>query len=110
MGPASLAHSPLPIPTDHPLDQLTTQEVARASAAVKRYATSVAGLQGTLRFNTIMLQEPPKAAMLAYEAGEGPCPPRQALVWFIHPASSSFFEAAVVLPEVRHAPLMASWH
>ncbi|KAF6251268.1 copper amine oxidase [Scenedesmus sp. NREL 46B-D3] len=56
---------------DHPLDQLTPAEVSRASAAVRRHAAA-AGVPGSLRFNTIMLQEPPKAELLAYQRGAGP--------------------------------------
>lgn len=36
---------------DHPLDQLTPQEVSRASAAVRKYAAAQ-GVPGTLRFNS----------------------------------------------------------
>jgi len=36
---------------DHPLDQLTPQEVSRASAAVRRYAAAQ-GVPFTLRFNS----------------------------------------------------------
>lgn len=57
------------------------------------------GLQGTLRFNTVMLQEPPKAALLAYDQGRGPRPARRALAWLMHPATNSLYEAVVQLDD-----------
>lgn len=41
----------LVVPTDHPLDQLTPQEVSRASAVVRQHAAAQ-GISGTLRFNS----------------------------------------------------------
>lgn len=81
---------------DHPLDQLAPAEVSRASAVVRAYAAA-AGVSGTLRFNTIMLKEPPKAALLAYEAGSRPRPERQALVWLTNPPKGDLYEAVVAL-------------
>lgn len=92
---------------DHPLDQLTPQEVSRASAAVRRYAAAQ-GVPFTLRFNTIMLQEPPKAALLAYESGQGPCPERVARVWVTNPPKGDLYEALVTLSEGGHAPTSSS--
>jgi Cu2+-containing amine oxidase len=65
---------------------------------VRRHAAA-AGVTGTLRFNTIMLQEPPKAQLLAYQHGAGPKPERRALVWVLNPPKGDFFEAVVGLPE-----------
>jgi hypothetical protein len=54
---------------------------------------------GSLRFNTIMLQEPPKAELLAFQHGAGPKPERRALVWVLNPPKGDFYEAVVGLPE-----------
>ena len=86
----------------HPLDQLTPQEVSRASAAVRWHAAEGAsGLApgAALRFNTIMLREPPKRAMVAWRLGKGPRPPREALVWVLARPQGTLFEAVVELPE-----------
>jgi hypothetical protein len=66
---------------------------------VRRHAAAAAGVTGTLRFNTIMLQEPPKAELLAYQHGAGPKPQRRALVWVLNPPKGDLFEAVVGLPE-----------
>lgn len=65
-----------PAPKQHPLDPLSAAEISAAAEACQQLAQQ----QGIaeLRFNVITLQEPPKAALVAYEAGSGPCPPRQA--------------------------------
>lgn len=65
-----------PAPKQHPLDPLSAAEISAAAEACEQLAQQ----QGIaeLRFNVITLQEPPKAALVAYEAGSGPCPPRQA--------------------------------
>lgn len=47
----------------------------------------------------MLLQEPPKAALLAYEAGNGPRPARVARVWVTNPPVGHLFEAHVVLSE-----------
>jgi Cu2+-containing amine oxidase len=102
---------PLPqplCPAEHPLDQLTPNEVSRASAAVRAHAAAE-GLVGSLRFNTIMLQEPPKAQLLAYEAGTGPKPARVAAVWVLHPSKNGFYEAVVQLPEAGGLDAVVSW-
>eukprot|EP00198_Chlamydomonas_reinhardtii_P010994 XP_001700331.1 copper amine oxidase [Chlamydomonas reinhardtii] len=79
----------------HPLEQLSADEVRRAAEVVRRYAAG-AGL-GTLRFNTVMLREPPKRYQLAFERGAVPRPPRVAevvllLLWRklegVHPLTS----------------------
>lgn len=49
-GAAALLPRPL-LPPDHPLDQLTPQEVSRASAVVRAHAAAQ-GVTGTLRFNS----------------------------------------------------------
>jgi hypothetical protein len=46
-----------------------------------------------------MLLEPPKAAMLAFEAGAGPRPERVARVWVTNPPIGDLYEAFVALQE-----------
>lgn len=94
--PTALPPCPAVHGLEHPLDQLTPAEISRASAAVRAHAAAQ-GIKGLLRFNTIQLAEPPKAALLAYEAGAGPRPERTARVWVLHPASEGFWEAVVGL-------------
>lgn len=56
-----------------------------------------------------MLQEPPKAQLLAYEAGTGPKPARVAAVWVLHPSKNGFYEAVVQLPEAGGLDTVVSW-
>nr|WHU50174.1 copper amine oxidase [Chlamydomonas reinhardtii] len=79
----------------HPLEQLSADEVRRAAEVVRRYAAG-AGL-GTLRFNTVMLREPPKRYQLAFERGAVPRPPRVAEVVLVLPQSAGVAEALVRL-------------
>jgi len=58
--------------------------------------------------SAIMLQEPPKAALLAYESGQGPCPERVARVWVTNPPKGDLYEALVTLSEGGHAPTSSS--
>lgn len=51
------------------------------------------------RPSAIMLQEPPKAALLAYESGQGPYPERVARVWVTNPPKGDLYEALVTLSE-----------
>ncbi|GLC40464.1 hypothetical protein PLESTM_001074400, partial [Pleodorina starrii] len=81
----------------HPLDQLSPDEVRRAVDACKCYA-STHGV-GALRFNTVMLREPAKKALLAFERGCGPRPERIAEVVAIVPSASTAVEALVRLQE-----------
>jgi primary-amine oxidase len=71
-----VAGSGAPAKPSHPLDPLCGFELTAAAEACRQLAQQ----QGIteLRFNVITLKEPPKAALVAYEAGSGPCPPRQA--------------------------------
>jgi hypothetical protein len=46
-----------------------------------------------------MLLEPPKAALLAHEAGVGPRPERIARVWVTNPPIGDLYEAFVSLQE-----------
>ncbi|KAJ9530268.1 hypothetical protein QJQ45_023557, partial [Haematococcus lacustris] len=80
----------------HPLDQLSPQEVQAASDCCRKHA---ARDYGVLRFNSVMLQasEPPKAQLLAYEAGRAGLLPRLAQCILIAP---QYGEAGLVLEAV----------
>ena len=87
----------------HPLDQLSPDEVRRAAACTRAYAAAPSpnggGLAGApLRFNTVMLHEPPKRALLDFYHGRAPAPPRRALVWVLSPSSGALYEGVVDLP------------
>jgi primary-amine oxidase len=60
----------------HPLDPLNASEIKAAADACKQFAQQQ-GIE-EIRFNVITLKEPLKAALIAFEAGSGPCPARQA--------------------------------
>jgi hypothetical protein len=47
----------------------------------------------------VLLSEPRKVELLAYESGSGPQPERVARVWVTNPPVGHLFEALVVLPE-----------
>jgi Cu2+-containing amine oxidase len=87
----------------HPLDPLTPGEVAAAAAACRARAAGGGalpgrgGAPGRLRFNTVTLQEPPKAALLAFRAGRGPAPPRTAFCILQAPPAFGVVEALVAL-------------
>ncbi|GFR44735.1 hypothetical protein Agub_g6063 [Astrephomene gubernaculifera] len=85
----------VPAADSHPLDQLSPNEIRRAVEACKLYA--VANGVSHLRFNTVMLREPPKRALLAYERGSGPRPERLAECILILPYTSRAVEAMVRL-------------
>lgn len=87
----------------HPLDQLSVAEVQASAAACKRYA--LANGVGALRFNTVILKEPPKAALLSFEKGTGPRPERIAECVLVIPSTSAAAEALVRLsPTTSAAP------
>lgn len=87
----------------HPLDALTAEEIEAAASVVKTEAAA-RGLQAT-RFNTITLQEPTKAALVALEKG-GDTPPRRAFCIVQDPPTASVYEAVVDLGE---QPSLLSW-
>ncbi len=73
----------------HPLDPLTADEIAAASAILKREQ----GLAETARFVSISLREPAKAAVLAFQSGD-PID-RQAFVVIRERAEKKTYEAVV---------------
>mmetsp|Transcript_22566 Transcript_22566/g.67197 ORF Transcript_22566/g.67197 Transcript_22566/m.67197 type:complete len:731 (-) Transcript_22566:1085-3277(-) len=79
----------------HPLDDLSVLEVARAAAACRAHAA--AEDCGELRFNSIMLQEPPKAALLDFLNGRAAPPARRAAATLIVPSRALAVDAVVEL-------------
>jgi len=73
----------------HPLDPLTADEIAAASAILKREQ----GLAETARFVSISLREPAKTAVLAFQSGD-PID-RQAFVVIRERAEKKTYEAVV---------------
>ncbi|CAM9540325.1 unnamed protein product, partial [Discosporangium mesarthrocarpum] len=82
----------------HPLEQLGPDEVLKVSEAVK------GRFEENIRFSVVTLQEPPKDAMLKFNAGEAERPPRQAYALVLVPSTGIAFELVVNLfpgdPEV----------
>jgi primary-amine oxidase len=77
----------------HPLATLTAAEITAARAALE-----AAGLVGeTTRFVYVGLLEAPKAEVLAWEAGTGPAPARQARVQLLDLATGLSHDAVVDL-------------
>ncbi|KAI8472762.1 MAG: copper amine oxidase [Monoraphidium minutum] len=85
----------------HPLDPLSAEEISLAAEACKAYAEK-AGV-GPLRFNSIALQEPKKADLLAFDAGAAPAPPRAAACVLHAPPRRGSIEALVALPSGKVA-------
>jgi len=76
----------------HPLDPLTPPEVAAAAAACRAHSGP---RRVPLRFNTVTLQEPPKAQLLAFSRGRLPRPPRRAFCVVQTPPEFCVVEAVV---------------
>lgn len=93
-------------PAVHPLDQLSHAEVSRAAACTRGHAAA-AGVPGTLRFNTVMLEEPAKLALVDFYRGRAPAPPRRATVWATNPPIGDLFEGVVEL--APGGDRMVSW-
>jgi primary-amine oxidase len=83
-------------PAAHPLDPLTASEVAAVAAAV-RASDAFRGQSERCRFITVALQEPAKDAVLAWEAGGGARPPREAEVVLLDRGRAETVEAVVSL-------------
>jgi primary-amine oxidase len=91
MNPLAL----VPAATTHPLEPLTAEEVAAAAAIVK----AERGLDESWRFVFIMLHEPPKDAVRAWEPGAEV--PREAAITLRDRATRGTYEALVSLSEGR---------
>lgn len=77
----------------HPLEPLSAAEITQAVALVR--ADARCGLE--VRFVSVELHEPPKARMLAYEAGDAP--PREAFLNLLDRATGAAYEAVTSLSE-----------
>lgn len=82
--------------------------MSRAAAATRAHAAA-ARVPGSVRFNTVMLLEPPKTELLAFYNGRGPRPRRRAIVWVLNPPHGHLYEGVVDLPEDGGADRMLSW-
>ena len=85
-------------PAAHPLDPLAASEVASAAATV-RASDPFRGQSDRCRFITVALQEPAKDAVLAWEAGGGARPPREAEVVLLDRGRAETIEAVVSLDD-----------
>lgn len=94
--PPHLTAAP-PRPAVHPLDPLGADEIRAVAAACRKHAESLA--LPFLRFNVISLQEPPKRALVAYDAAPSPAtlPPRQAFAVLQTPPEGGAIEAVLTL-------------
>lgn len=77
----------------HPLDPLTRDEMAAACAVV--LASGHCGEQPAIVY--ACLAEPPKAQVLAWQAGDGPLPQRAALVVVVDQATGMTYEATAAV-------------
>src|SRR5436190_15254511 len=80
----------------HPLDPLTTAEVAATTAAV-RAAERYASLPGRIRFISIELREPEKDTVLAWSRDGGALPAREALTVLLAQGDGSTHEVVTSL-------------
>ena len=83
----------------HPLDPLTSEEIVEASSILK--AQRQLGAQ--IRFETIVLQEPAKEAVLGYQAGDSI--ERNAFLVILDNNDGATYEAVVSLNEKK----VTSW-
>src|SRR5690242_6519934 len=89
-------HSVSDLATSHPLDPLSADEVAATTAAV-RSSDRYASLPGRIRFITIELREPDKAAVLAWAADGAPPPPRESFTVLLAQVDGSTHEVITSL-------------
>ena len=86
-------------PVSHPLDPLNAEEIAVASSILR----SEQQLGGRVRFETVVLYEPDKKAVLDFQAGDAV--PRSAFIVILDNDTASTYEAVVSLDERR----VVSW-
>ena len=86
-------------PVSHPLDPLTADEIAVASSILR----SEQQLGGRVRFETVVLYEPDKKAVLDFQPGGAV--PRSAFIVILDNDTASTYEAVVSLDERR----VVSW-
>lgn len=80
--------------TTHPLTPLSAEEITRAATILRESGH----LSDACRFVSIVLREPPKPAVLAFEAG-GPVPDREAAVVVLDKSDGATYEAVVSLSD-----------
>ena len=86
-------------PGAHPLDPLSAEEISDATSLLK----SERRLGSRVRFETVVLREPDKDAVLGFRPGDPV--PRSAFVVILDPDTASTYEAVVSLDERR----VVSW-
>ncbi|MBV8734280.1 MAG: primary-amine oxidase [Solirubrobacterales bacterium] len=84
------------ITISHPLDPLRTEEIVAVAAAV-RAAAQYGDLSALVRFITIDLREPDKAAVLDWSRNGGELPPRDAEVVLLDGGDGATHEVTVAL-------------
>jgi Copper amine oxidase, N2 domain len=89
----------------HPLDALTPEEISQSAAACRKRGT-VEGLT-QIRFNTITLKEPAKAALLAYEKDTTQVE-RQSFCILQVPGAGDVYEVVLTLSNAAAAKV-TSW-
>jgi primary-amine oxidase len=81
----------------HPLEPLSADEISYAVDILRKEQ----GLSETHRFVSVVLDEPPKDELLAFEADGGDPPMRRAFALLLDKADGRTYEAVVSLPEAR---------
>lgn len=89
------------ITISHPLDPLTGEEIESARAAI-RAADQYRNLSDRIRFITVDLREPEKAAVLAWSRDRGVRPPREAEVVLLDGGDGATHEVTVALDGDAH--------
>jgi primary-amine oxidase len=107
-----------PVASSHPIASLSGTEID----AIRGIVAKTPGFTESTRFAYVGLEEPIKADYLAWEAGDGPLPDRQARVWLLDPdtglsldlvvslSSSSVVKSTVVDGSQGRLPVLDSEH
>jgi primary-amine oxidase len=90
----------------HPLDALTPEEINQSAVACRKRGTAEGLSQ--IRFNTITLKEPAKAALLAYEKDPSQVPERQSFCILQVPGAGDVCEVVLTLSSAAAAQV-TSW-
>jgi primary-amine oxidase len=91
--------------TWHPLDALTPEEISQSAAACRKRGAAEGLTQ--IRFNTITLKEPTKAALLAYDKDPSQAPERQSFCILQVPGAGDVYEVVLTLSSA--AAQVTSW-
>jgi primary-amine oxidase len=87
-------HRPPSAPTVHPLEPLTAEEITGAVDLLRRSGSA----GDACRFISVVLREPEKSAVLAFDA-DGTAPPREAAAIVLDKADGKTYEAVVSLSD-----------